>query len=95
MLHVCVSRRLPGHDPERIEALGADETLAAWRLHVQGVFHALHFDAAQNKGVVLIEAANANEARAALARLPVVRGGQIDFDVVALGPYARLETQFA
>ena len=95
MLHVCISRRRPGHDPERIRALALDETRTAWRLHAGGEFHALHFDAEQARGVVFVEAADAAGAQRALAQLPMVQEGQIEFDVVALGPYRRLEALFA
>ncbi len=95
MQFVCISRRLPGCDPERLKALAVAETRAAWRLHREGIVHALNFDAAQGKGLVTLHAEDVAEARALLQRLPMVAEEQIDFDIYAMGPYAPLEALFA
>lgn len=95
MRYVAISRRLPGADPQRIAALALDEARAAWALYRSGVARELAFDTEQSKGVLMLEAADRAAARAALAALPLVQLGQIDFDLFALGPYTQLEQLFA
>jgi hypothetical protein len=92
---VAISKRLPGADVQKIIALGEQETRAAWALYKQGIARELCFDKEQSKGVIVFEAADHAEARRALATLPLVQAGQIDFDLYTMGPYAALENLFA
>jgi hypothetical protein len=95
MQFMCISRRLPESDPERLTTLAIAETRAAWQLYREGLVQALNFDDARGQGLITLHAQDAAEVRARLARLPMVSQGQIDFDIYAMGPYSRLEALFA
>lgn len=95
MQYLCLSRREPGADPERLKALARDETRAAWQLYRDGVFQNLYFDAAKSRGMIVLNALDEAEVRAHLEKLPMRAARLIDFDVYAMGPYTRIEDLFA
>ena len=63
------------------------EAARAWELHQAGVIRELHFRADRPEAVLVLECAGVDEARAALATLPLVREGLIDFELIPLVPY--------
>lgn len=69
--------------PERLR----EEARRAWALHQAGVVRELHFRADRHEAVLILECPGVDEARAALATLPLVRDGLIDFEIVPLAPY--------
>jgi hypothetical protein len=91
MRFLCLSRRLPGADPARIAALVRAEARAVWDLVAEGIARDVSFDRKAGKGIVILECADEAAMRAALARLPLVAEGLIDFDVHEMSPF----TQFA
>lgn len=95
MRYLCISKRLPDAEVQKIMALGVEETRAAWSLYVNGPVRELCFDKEKSKGLIFMECSSEREVREALATLPLVKAGQIDFDVYALGPYANLSVLFA
>jgi muconolactone delta-isomerase len=74
--------------------LGA-EAARAWELYQQGVIRELHFRADRDEAVLVLECADLDAARAALATLPLVRLGLIAFDLVPLAPYPGFARLFA
>ena len=76
--------------PELLRA----EAARAWQLYREGVVRELYFRADRDLAVLVLEAAGVEEARRALATLPLVRAGLIDFDVVPLAPYPGFERLF-
>lgn len=95
MRFLAISKRLAGAELEKIIALGADETRAVWSLYANGPVRELCFDKDKSKGLIFLECASEQQVREALATLPLVQAGQIDFDVYALGPYTNLSALFA
>jgi len=95
MRHVCISRRLPGAEPDLIRALAEAETRAVWDLYAAGIVREIGFDAGAGRGILLLECADRAAAEAALATLPLVAQGQIAFDVHAFGPWSQLALLFA
>jgi muconolactone delta-isomerase len=71
-----------------------EEAARAWQLYRDGVVRELHFRADREMAVLVLEAADVEQARRALATLPLVRAGLIDFDVVPLAPYPGFERLF-
>lgn len=92
---LAISRRRDGADVTRLAALARAETQAAWALYAGGTARAIHFDARQSRGILTLEVADLDAARAALATLPTVAEGLIDFDLYELGPYRQLQNLFA
>ncbi len=63
------------------------EGARAWELYQSGVIRELYFRAERTQAVLVLECAGAEEARAALQTLPLVRAGLIDFEIIPLAPY--------
>jgi hypothetical protein len=71
------------------------EAARAWELYLAGVIRELYFRADRHTAVLVLECAEAAEARAALATLPLVQAGLITFDLIPLAPYPGFERLFA
>ncbi len=63
------------------------EARRAWELYQAGVFREIYFVQGRPLAVIIMEASTVDDARKALASLPLVEAGFIDFDVVPLAPY--------
>lgn len=72
----------------------AAEALQAWRLHQAGVIRELYFHDEQDSAVLILECSSVAEADAALASLPMVGAGLIQFDVLPLRAYPGFERLF-
>ena len=85
---LALERVVPGIDAARFtsELLRA-EALCAWELHPAGVIRELYFRADAHMAVLVLECADAAEAEAALAGLPLVAAGLIAFEVIPLTAY--------
>ena len=71
------------------------EAARAWELHQAGIIRELYFRDDRDEAVLVLECASLDEARAALATLPLVAEGLISFDLFPLRAYpgfARLFT---
>jgi muconolactone delta-isomerase len=70
------------------------EARKAWDLYQSGVLRELYFTADTHEAVLVLECADAGEARSRLSELPLVRAGLIDFKVLPLAPYPGFERLF-
>ena len=71
------------------------EIRAVWELYAQGICREFYVRAAEpNRVVLILEAASAEAAHEALARLPFARLHLIDFDVIPLAPFVGLTRLF-
>ena len=71
------------------------EAARAWELHQASVIRELYFDPREHTAVLMLECASLEDAQAALATLPLVEHGLIEFELIPLVPYdgfARLFT---
>ena len=73
----------------------AAEAARAWELHQAGIIRELYFRADRSSAVLLLECADAEEARRHLATLPLVAAGLIAFEIVPLRPYPGFARLFA
>jgi muconolactone delta-isomerase len=71
------------------------EARRAWDLHQAGVIRELYFHVDQAMAVLVLECADVAAADAALASLPMVSAGLIEFEVLPLRPYSGFERLFA
>lgn len=92
---LALSRRQPGVTTEQLQPHQVTEAQRVWQLHKDGLFREMYFRRDRPGAVVVLECATEAEARAALATLPMVEAGLIDFDVIPLGPFLPLEHLFA
>jgi len=72
-----------------------DEAARAWELLQGGSLREIYLTDKHSRAVILLECANAGEAVAILATLPLVRRGFITFDVMELEPYPGFARLFA
>ncbi len=89
------------HDPPDVcddqftEALLRAEARRAWELHQAGIIRELYFRADRDEAVLVLECANAEEARLTLGTLPLVHNGLIGFEVIPLAAYPGFARLFA
>lgn len=84
---LAIERELPGATAADFERQARAEAAQAWELHQAGVIRELYFRADRPEAVLVLECADVAEARAALATLPLVRAGLIDFELIPLTAY--------
>lgn len=82
-------------DPQFSEALLKAEARRAWELHEAGIIRELYFRADRDNAVLVLECANAEEARGVLDTLPLVREKLIGFEVIPLTAYPGFARLFA
>jgi muconolactone delta-isomerase len=85
---VAIERPMPGAtEAQFTPEMSAAEARQAWTLHQAGVIRELYFHADEATAVLVMECADAAEALAALATLPMVAAGLIQFEVLPLRAY--------
>jgi len=93
---LALEREQPGLAPDAFTPHLRAEAARVWELQQAGILREIYFDADQHTAVLMLECADADEARRTLNSLPLVQAGLITFDVIPLAPYpglARLFTQ--
>lgn len=93
---LAIERPVEGVTDDRFtpELLSA-EARRAWELHQAGSIRELFFRADESAAVLMLECADAAEARRVLATLPLVAAGLIDFELVPLRAYPGFARLFA
>ena len=85
---LAIEKEVPGvTEAQFTEAILHAEAAKAWDLYQSGVLREMYFSAEKHEAILMLEAGNAEEARSQLARLPLVRAGLIDFEIIPLVPY--------
>lgn len=92
---LAIERELPMPAHQNLRDLLREEAAIVWDLQQRGVIRDLWFTAADRRAVVMLECANAAEARQHLATLPLVRSSLIDFTLLELRSYDGFERLFA
>ena len=81
------------HDPPNVtddqftEPLLMAEAQRAWEFHQAGIIRELYFRADRHEAVLVLECADADEARSNLDTLPLVREKLIGFELIPLMAY--------
>jgi muconolactone delta-isomerase len=92
---LAIERELPAPAHHNLPDLLRDEAAAVWDLTKRGIIRDIWFTAANRRAVVMLECADAAEARRHLALLPLARTGLIDFTLLELKAYDGFERLFA
>lgn len=71
------------------------EARAVWELYQSGLLRELYFRPDRHTAVLILECQEEAQARAALADLPLVQAGLIEFELIPLAPYTGFERLFA
>jgi len=92
---LAIAKVDPRTTPEMIQPHMPAEVKQAWKLYKEGSVREMYSCPDRRMGVVfLMECNDTNEARMRLDELPFVREKLIDFDCIALGPFAYFESLF-
>ena len=78
-----------------VQLLLKAEAQRVWELSQSGSLREIYFRADRHEAVLILECANADEARQLLASLPLVAAGLIQFDLIPLSPYDGFARLFA
>jgi muconolactone delta-isomerase len=92
---LALGRDVPGTADEQFAPHLKAEAGRVWELHQQGVIRELYFRADEDAAVLVLECADLDEARGALATLPLVHEGLITFDLIPLRAYPGFARLFA
>ncbi|MBK8028576.1 MAG: superoxide dismutase [Chloroflexi bacterium] len=85
---LALEREVPGTPADAFAPHLKAEARRAWELVQAGVIRELYFDRDQHTAVLMLECADLDAARAALATLPLVETGLITFELIPLAPYS-------
>ncbi len=77
----------PSADPDLMEAYLSAEARRMLELTQTGIIREIYFRAEKREAVLILECADAHEARDVLQTLPLVQAGLIAFEVIPLVPY--------
>jgi muconolactone delta-isomerase len=92
---LALEKEVPGVTDEQLtEEILEAEARKAWELYQSGVLRELYFSADKHEAVLALECDSADEARRALAELPLMRAGLIDFRVISLVAYLGFARMF-
>jgi hypothetical protein len=92
---LALEKEVPGVPDDAFEPHLRNEALQAWELHQAGVVRELYFRTDWPGAVLVLECEDVSAAQRALATLPLVSRGLIQFDLIPLRAYpgfARLFT---
>lgn len=93
---LAIEQNVEGATAESFTAeLLAAEARRAWELHQEGTIRELYFRTDNPAAVLMLEAADVASAGRALASLPLVEAGLIQFDLIPLRAYPGFARLFA
>jgi muconolactone delta-isomerase len=92
---LAIEEELPGVSDEDFKPHLKEEALRVWELYQSGEFRELYFRQDQPSAVLVLECADAEEAREVLDTLPLVREDLISFDIIPLAAYPGFSRLFA
>jgi muconolactone delta-isomerase len=92
---LALEHEQPAATTEKFKQHARVEALRAWELHQQGIIRELYFRADRNEAVLVLECADLEAARQALATLPLVENGLIAFELIPLVAYPGFARLFA
>jgi len=85
---LAIERALPGADPDQLTPeLAMAQARRAWELHETGTVRELYHRADESAAVLVLECESLEEATEALASLPLVAAGLVEFEILPLRAY--------
>ena len=88
---LCIDRPLPGATFERYKPHLQAEVRHTWEAYKTGVVRDIYLRQDRPGVAIFLECSSVDEAKAALAELPLVKAGLIDFEVIPLGAFTNWE----
>jgi len=84
---IAIEKMLKDVDANKDRQLLMDEARTAWQLQQEGSIRELYFHTEERKAVLIMEADSPQAAKETLDRLPLVRGGYAEFELIPLRAY--------
>jgi len=84
---LALEKELPGATAEQFQALLKDEACRVWELQQSGLIREIYLASEHRNAVLMLESSGVEEAQQALATLPLVNAGLIEFVLIPLIPY--------
>jgi hypothetical protein len=84
---LAFEKERPGVTSAQYQPLLKEEARCLWELQQAGLVREAHFDARAHTAVLMLECKDEAAARQALAALPLVQAGLIEFELIPLAPY--------
>jgi len=91
---LALEHELPGATADQFQQHANDEARKVWEYHQAGIIRELYFRADRNDAVLVLECESVIEAQEILATLPLVKAGQISFEIIPLKAYSGFERLF-
>lgn len=95
MKFIAIEKELCGTSSSDFVPHLKEEAKAVYELQQTGEIREIYFREDRNEAVLILEFPDLPSAREILNKLPLVKNGLIDFDLIPLKPYAGLERLFA
>ncbi len=92
---LAIEREIPGFSDKDFRPHLKEEAVKVWELYQSGAIRELYFRQDQPSAVLVLECADAEEARELLDTLPLVREELITFDIIPLVAYPGFSRLFA
>ena len=92
---IALETEVEGGSAERFRELAVAEAARLWELVQAGVVRETYFRSDRHVAVLILEAADLDEARRHLETLPLVRDRLITFELIGLRPYPGFARLFA
>jgi len=89
---IAVDRILPTATEEKIRNVVIQEAMHTWTLYSKDVIREMYFRKDRPGVVLVLECANAAEARQLLSTFPLVTAGVIEFEVIPVGYFVPFGT---
>ncbi len=91
---LCLDRPQPGASFEKYQPHLLNEVRHTWQSYKQGIVRDIYFRQDRPGVAIFLECASTEEALKALADLPLVKAGLIQFEAIPLGPFVNWELLF-
>lgn len=92
---LAIEHDIPGFTDADFQPHLKAEAQRAWELYQSGFIREIYFHADEHIAVLVLECADAHEARAVLDTLPLAQAGLITFEILPLIPYSGFARLFA
>lgn len=92
---LAIEKEAPALTSQDFEPYLKAEAAKVWELQQADVLRELYFRQDRPEAVLILECAGVEEARQALASLPLIQAGLITFDLIPLKPYPGFSRLFS
>ena len=92
---IALEVETPGSTAEQFQPHLKAEARRVWELYQAGTLREIYFRQDWPGAVLILECTGADDARDALATLPLVQAGLIAFEIIPLRPYPGLARLFS